>query len=426
MSNNVHVNPNFRRAGSGGPATAAPSSAASSVHINPNFKRTASPTTTVHVNPKFASRANGGVAPVAGGGGPPPHINPNFNRPLPPVPGDPSSFAKVPHVNPAFMRKGSVVALDAAKQKEYDDVVVKKAAAAIAQNKVFVNPKFGSSKTTYVDPSRKKVVKKSAAAGSPNSSSEKENSPGTPAASNRRTVFKKIGRRKLVRVDSCGKKASATPKKKKMVTATTEVVQPARSTPFRKIGTRKLIRLQSRNHSSSHKSPRKTTPNHLVYKVKSTPTPRNGSSPAAAKRGFLMSRLVTPLSLRKRRASPSPRLSKSHNAYLFHKVLNPFKVDRRPKKQRAPKAEAGEDVAKQPHGAIPTRESPRQPPQVPQTPKSVPPPKPARRHTPATHPKQGWNTNCNWSICLKYFKPTLLVNQINVEMTFLLRMLTCL
>ena len=400
MSNNVHVNPNFRRAGSGGPATAAPSSAASSVHINPNFKRTASPTTTVHVNPKFASRANGGVAPVAGGGGPPPHINPNFNRPLPPVPGDPSSFAKVPHVNPAFMRKGSVVALDAAKQKEYDDVVVKKAAAAIAQNKVFVNPKFGSSKTTYVDPSRKKVVKKSAAAaGSPNSSSEKENSPGTPAASNRRTVFKKIGRRKLVRVDSCGKKASATPKKKKMVTATTEVVQPARSTPFRKIGTRKLIRLQSRNHSSSHKSPRKTTPNHLVYKVKSTPTPRNGSSPAAAKRGFLMSRLVTPLSLRKRRASPSPRLSKSHNAYLFHKVLNPFKVDRRPKKQRAPKAEAGEDVAKQPHGAIPTRESPRQPPQVPQTPKSVPPPKPARRHTPATHPKQGWNTNSNWSIC---------------------------
>ena len=400
MSNNVHVNPNFRRAGSGGPASAAPSSAASSVHINPNFKRTASPTTTVHVNPKFASRANGGVAPVAGGGGPPPHINPNFNRPLPPVPGDPSSFAKVPHVNPAFMRKGSVVALDAAKQKEYDDVVVKKAAAAIAQNKVFVNPKFGSSKTTYVDPSRKKVVKKSAAAaGSPNSSSEKENSPGTPAASNRRTVFKKIGRRKLVRVDSCGKKASATPKKKKMVTATTEVVQPARSTPFRKIGTRKLIRLQSRNHSSSHKSPRKTTPNHLVYKVKSTPTPRNGSSPAAAKRGFLMSRLVTPLSLRKRRASPSPRLSKSHNAYLFHKVLNPFKVDRRPKKQRAPKAEAGEDVAKQPHGAIPTRESPRQPPQVPQTPKSVPPPKPARRHTPATHPKQGWNTNSNWSIC---------------------------
>ena len=397
MSNNVHVNPNFRRAGSGGPASAAPSSAASSVHINPNFKRTASPTTTVHVNPKFASRANGGVAPVAGGGGPPPHINPNFNRPLPPVPGDPSSFAKVPHVNPAFMRKGSVVALDAAKQKEYDDVVVKKAAAAIAQNKVFVNPKFGSSKTTYVDPSRKKVVKKSAAAaGSPNSSSEKENSPGTPAASNRRTVFKKIGRRKLVRVDSCGKKASATPKKKKMVTATTEVVQPARSTPFRKIGTRKLIRLQSRNHSSSHKSPRKTTPNHLVYKVKSTPTPRNGSSPAAAKRGFLMSRLVTPLSLRKRRASPSPRLSKSHNAYLFHKVLNPFKVDRRPKKQRAPKAEAG---AKQPHGAVPTRESPRQPPQVPQTPKSVPPPKPARRHTPATHPKQGWNTNSNWSIC---------------------------
>ena len=64
MSNNVHVNPNFRRAGSGGPATAAPSSAASSVHINPNFKRTASPTTTVHVNPNFASRANGGVAPM--------------------------------------------------------------------------------------------------------------------------------------------------------------------------------------------------------------------------------------------------------------------------------------------------------------------------------------------------------------------------
>ena len=74
-----------------------------------------------------------------------------------------------------------------------------------------------------------------------------------------------------MRVDN--KKA---PPKKKMVTATTEVVQPSKSTPFRKIGTRKLIRLQSRNHSA-HKSPKKTTPNHLVYKVKSSrvSTPRN-------------------------------------------------------------------------------------------------------------------------------------------------------
>ena len=196
MSNKVHVNPNFRSAGSagGGPAmTAPPSSAAasSSVHINPNFKRTASPTT-VHVNPNFAPKVPG-VAGAAsssagGGGGPSPHINPNFNRPLPPVPGD--AKAKAPHVNPAFMKKAATaaVAIDAAKQKEYDDVVVKKAAAAIAQNKVFVNPKFGTSKTTYVDPSRKKVVRKNAAstAESPNSSSEKENSPGTPSVSNRR------------------------------------------------------------------------------------------------------------------------------------------------------------------------------------------------------------------------------------------------
>ena len=375
MSNNVHVNPNFR-AGAANPAMTAPSSAASSVHINPNFKRTASPTT-VHVNPNFAPKAP--AAPSASG--PSPHINPNFNRPLPPVPGD-SSSAKAPHVNPAFMKKA--VAIDVVKQKEYDDVVVKKAAAAIAQNKVFVNPKFGNSKTTYVDPSRKKVAKKHAAADSPNSSSEKENSPGTPSASNRRTVFKKIGRRKLVRVENNKKQHP----KKKMVTATTEVVQPSRSTPFRKIGTRKLIRLQSRN--SAHKSPKKTTPNHLVYKVKSSrvTTPRNSPS---AKRGFLMSRLVTPLSLRKRRASPSPRLSKSHNAYLFHKVLNPFKVDRRPKKQRA---EAKEDVIKQPRAGVPTiAESPKQPAQVLQTPKSVPPPKPARRHTPATQPKQGWKAN---------------------------------
>ena len=389
MSNNVHVNPNFRppaAAGSGEPTvTAPPFSAASSVHINPNFKRTASPTT-VHVNPNFAPKAPG-TAPIAIASGPSPHINPNFNRPLPPVPGD-SSTAKVPHVNPAFVKQS--VAIDAAKQKEYDDVVVKKAAAAIAQNKVFVNPKFGNSKTTYVDPSRKKVVKKNAAAaGSPNSSSEKENSPGTPSASNRRTVFKKIGRRKLVRVDTKkGQQQQHT--KKRMVTATTEVVQPSRSTPFRKIGTRKLIRLQSRN--SAHKSPKKTTPNHLVYKVKSSrvaaTTPRNSPS---AKRGFLMSRFVTPLSLRKKRASPSPRLSKSHNTYLFHKVLNPFKVDRRSKKHGT---EAKEDVIKQPQAAVPTRaESPRQPAQVLQTPKSVPPPKPARRHTPAAQPKQGRKSN---------------------------------
>ena len=119
-----------------------------------------------------------------------------------------------------------------------------------------------------------------------------------------------------------------------------------------------------------------------------------------------MSRLVTPLSLRKKRASPSPRLSKSHNAYLFHKVLNPFKVDRRPKKQRLPKAEAKEDVAKLPQAAsVLTRaESPKRPALVLQTPKSVPPPKPARRHTPATQPKQGWKSNGNlvniMSLCL--------------------------
>lgn len=382
MSNNVHVNPNFRvAAGSVDPAMNAPAfSSASSVHINPNFKRTASPTT-VHVNPNFAPKAPAAAAAAPIASGPSPHINPNFNRPLPPVPGD--SSVKAPHVNPAFIKPA--VAIDVAKQKEYDDAVVKKASEAIAQNKVFVNPKFGNSKTTFVDPSRKKVVKKNAAADSPNSS-EKENSPGGPSASNRRTVFKKIGRRKLVRVDN--KKGQQQHPKKKMVTATTEVVQPSRSTPFRKIGTRKLIRLQSR-----HKSPKKTTPNHLVYKVKSSrvhaaTTPRNSPS---AKRGFLMSRLVTPLSLRRKRSSPSPRLSKSHNAYLFHKVLNPFKVDRRPKKQRT---EAKEDVIKQPQAAVPTRaESPRQPVQVLQTPKSVPPPKPARRHTPATQPKQGWKSN---------------------------------
>ena len=391
MSNNVHVNPNFRPGAP--PAPPQSSSSSSSVHINPKFKRGPSSSSKVHVNPNFVPTAPS-AAPdetAAASNGPSPHINPNFNRPLPAVPGG-APPNKAPHVNPAFIKK--VVAIDAAKQKEYDAAVVKKAAAAIAQAKVFVNPKFGNSKTTYVDPSRKTVAgaKKRAAADSPNSSSEKENSPGggvTAGASlNRRTVFKKIGKRKLVRVE---KKVQ---QPKKMVTATTEVVQPARSTPFRKIGTRKLIRLQSRN--SAHKSP-KTTPNHFVYKVKSSriTTPRH-SPAAAAKRGFFMSRLVTPLSLRKKRSfakasSPSPRLSKSHNAHLFHKVLNPFKVDRRPKAQvtESKKGDLKQGTSTPP---LATRtETPRQPVRALQTPKSVPPPKPARKHTPATQPKQGCN-----------------------------------
>ena len=393
MSNNVHVNPNFRP---GPPAAAAPApscSPSSSVHINPKFKRTPSASSKVHVNPNFVPTAPSPSAPdeTAASNGPSPHINPNFNRPLPPVPGAAPSNNKAPHVNPAFIKKA--VAIDAAKQKEYDAAVVKKAAAAIAQTKVFVNPKFGNSKTTYVDPNRKTVAakRKYAAADSPNSSSEKENSPGGGTASaslNRRTVFKKIGKRKLVRVE---KKAQ---QPKKMVTATTEVVQPARSTPFRKIGTRKLIRLQSRN--SAHKSP-KTTPNHFVYKVKSSriTTPRH-SPAAAAKRGFFMSRLVTPLSLRKKRSfakasSPSSRLSKSHNTHLFHKVLNPFKVDRRPKAQvtESKKGDLKQGTSTPP---LSTRtETPRNPGRALQTPKSVPPPKPARKHTPATQPKQGCN-----------------------------------
>jgi hypothetical protein len=365
---NVHVNPNFKAAAA---AAAAMADHASSVHINPNFKASSS-TPTVHVNPNFKSSTS--ATPV-------PHINPNFsNRPLPAVPPAKANDAKA-HINPAFItRKADLI--DPTKQKEYDEAVVRKAAAAMAavafakQNKtskVYVNPKFGNAKSTYIDPNRKKVVSKKCDS-SPNSSEKENSSPG----SSRKTVFKKIGTKKLVRISS---------KPKKTMVATIEV-QQARSTPFRKIGTRKLIRLQSRNTAEA-KSP-KTAKHHFVYKVKTSrkivKTPKKTTPPPpppSVKRtpGFLMSRLVTPLSLRRRtKHTPSSpgKLSKSYNgSHLLNRVLkNPFKVDRRMKKKKA--EEEREETPKL---------LPPPPPPPMQTPKSIPPPKPARKQ-PSAHPAQ--------------------------------------
>ncbi len=399
---NVHVNPNFvPGAAAAATGRTTPKRTPSSVHVNPNFRKSVAvpaATPSVHVNPNFRPAPSTSVSSSSST----PHINPNFNRPLPPVPNataaatlnnainddayySSSSNRTKTHFNPAFMGSPSknkpAAVIDPAKQKAYDDVVVKKASAAA--QKVLINPKFatGGGKMTFIDPSRKKV----AAAGtsgksSPgSSSSEKENSPATaristPPSVNRKTVFKKIGQRKLVRV------------KQKKISARTEVVQSAKSTPFRKIGTRKLIRLQSREPPAPPKQ--RKSPTHLVYKVKTNrKIVKSPGGPGVAAtplrtptaRRFIISKLVTPLSLRRKRRSTaaSPRLNRSHNGQLLQR-LNPFKIDRRPKKSK-PEEESVAESPEKPGLLAP-----------PQTPKSIPPPKPARKRVsaaPSDQPK---------------------------------------
>ena len=216
-------------------------------HINPKFAKN------VHINPKFVkNEENSGSSKV--------HVNPNFaKRALPPIPKAETSPKKATnpkaHLNPNFI-------------SDYKMAI---------EGKIHVNPNFP------------KI--------SPTSALEKENiktpktgSMKTPSTfSSAKTLFKKIGNRKLVRV----KASQETPK------------------TFTKIGTRKLIRTES---PKAKKVALQKKPQHSLegtYKVKTSKK--------------IVKNSPRKIFIKKKRLSNSPR-----KRFALAKVLNPFRIDRRP------------------------------------------------------------------------------------------------
>ena len=200
-----------------------------------------------------------------------------------------------------------------------------------------------------------------------NSSSEKENSPTITKSSPRKTAFKKIGKRKLVRIKS-----------------KVQTQKSTKSTGFKKIGTKKLVRVSSQQR----KSPTKPSTPALAYKIKTNKklikTPISFSS--------RIHKLVTPLSLRRtarrERAKQSPHSKSSGHSPFYYKVLNPFKVDRRqerkklpttphPTIRRSPKISAALKLAPPSSNSTPMAVVPSS--GTTATPKTMPPPKPARQ-----------------------------------------------
>ena len=369
---------------SGAPASGRSKSA---VHVNPNFKGRVSPSPSgVHLNPRLAGQAhlNPNFQQLSSSNV---HLNPKFaNRPLPSLPKEEEEVgggqAPLPHVNPRFLpgkEKKAPPDIDEAKKEGYHQAIAKSVAG-----KVFVNPKFGErtaaaadSKTVYVDPSLVKMRKM------PGETKKKRDSPGSEKENRpkvvRKSVFKKIGNKKLIRIRKDSSTCS-TPKQQQCSPA-----QKRRASgEMRKIGTRKLIRVKPKNSPQPPKrvgTPRQHQQN-LSWKSRFYRTP----PPATTKKRSVILRLVTPLSLRKVRVvHPAARTSQSllgpptaaagRRRNLYRRMLNPFKVDRRKSSKTASAATAT------PHNKTTTPTTTTSPA------KSVAPPKPARTsllQTPAT------------------------------------------
>ena len=154
-------------------------------HINPKFAKK------VHINPKFVKNEEKCNSSV--------HVNPNFaKRALPPIPKAAETSPKKAsnpkaHLNPNFI-------------SEYKMAI---------EGKIHVNPNFPVPKISPTSALEKENIK------TPKTGPMK--TPMNTFSSATKTLFKKIGNRKLVRV----KASQETPK------------------TFTKIGTRKLIRTES-------------------------------------------------------------------------------------------------------------------------------------------------------------------------------------
>ena len=259
----------------------------SGAHINPahpNFKGS-SPTkidrqkSNVHVNPAHPSfKASSSKID-----------QPNFkNRALPPIPSSPKNSVSKPHINPAF--------LDGKKTKAYEEAI-----KMAVEGKIYVNPNF-----------KPKI--------SPTSALEKENmktpsdrpSVKTPSvfSSATKTLFKKIGQRKLIRVKSNSKLNNR---------SSQETPKPTKA----KVTSRKVIRVPSTKKTLSHKNAANLSLQG-TYTVKTDRKIVKRSSPATNYNNNAKKR---------KRLSNSPTLNVHKKRFKLVKVLNPFRVDRRMKKE---------------------------------------------------------------------------------------------
>lgn len=285
------------------------------VHINPNFQKkvTIKPAepdkvtlNQAHINPKFQLQAS--ADPDSGMKKA--HINPNFvARPLPEVPSQQQNQDKKQYyVNPSF--------LDPTKAKAYDESIKK----AAETKKIFFNPKKfqGTPSQTPKATTHHKV--------SPGSSSEKENklkrTMMTPSQC-KKSLFKKIGTRKLIRVK--GNKHSTSPTGSvNVVKINSPILAKSEGSKvrFKKIGTKKLVQVKDvslvatpPNRFSSPRRYKTKTKRKLVVR-----TPRSLFS--------------TPFSLKKKtvRTFNSPlKIDKRHKQFgqRFSSIFSPFRVDRR-------------------------------------------------------------------------------------------------
>ena len=275
------------------------------------------------------------------------HINPNFaNRPLPSIPPpkpvrssiartqsfSPSSSSNQPRVpprEPIYARLNDPsLRLDEAKRESFD---------AAIKNKVLVNPNFSATaavtrrpaKTVPNKPMRHSLMVtsdvakhldlqmkrvKSSAAVTPKTSVNKENQPSTSKTKInnlftplRKSAFKKIGSRKLVRRKSG---SPGTPK-----------------ASFKKIGNKKLIRIvdgeNKANESANSSFFDVKTKSKLIKNVKNTPS-------NAAKYKFSF---ITPLTGKKSRSRVhnSGSIKKSSGKKTLSSFRSRFKLDRRQK-----------------------------------------------------------------------------------------------
>ena len=281
------------------------------------------------------------------------HINPKFaNRPLPAIPPPKpvrNSLARSQSFSPSVSHPPQLqqkpkeplyaklddpsLKLDLAKKENFVASIKK----TVESNKVHVNPNFSSGAVVmrrpgavpakpmrhslmvtsdvakHLDLQLKKV--KSSACVTPKTSVNKENQPSTSKAKLnlftplRKSAFKKIGSRKLIRRKSG---SPGTPK-----------------ASFKKIGNKKLIRIVDYSSDIDNKSATSSiydvkTKTKIIKNVKNTPS-------NAAKYKFSF---ITPLSLRKSRtrgSSNSGSIKKSSGKKSISRFRSRFKLDKRQK-----------------------------------------------------------------------------------------------
>jgi len=332
----VHINPNF--SASNAHPKAAPIYSSSTKHsskvlLNPKFK--ASPPTSPKKPPAPSSHSM--------------HINPKFaNRPLPSVPPPPKparsslvrnvslstmSLPETSHVKEnIYARVGEVPVIDRSKKEKFEESIKK----SLENKTVLINPNFGGPQKT-VHPSKPARTSLLVSAEmtqrleqelemnrrkeqeTPKVSLDKENVPSAKSKMNlftplRKSAFKKIGSRKLVRVKRKSGGSPGTP-----------------NASFKKIGSKKLIRIQESAVKDKREGDKSSlyqvkTKTKIVKTVKNTPT-------NTSKYRFSF---ITPLSLRRPKVPKnSGSLKKSSGKKRLSSFRSRFKLDRRTKPAKA-------------------------------------------------------------------------------------------